>query len=227
MKIRFIGATQLANAIYRFDFEPPVPLRYLAGQFVELHIPHSSDDRGDRRWLSLSSSPTEKVISFTTKIPPKPSSFKRVLRALQPKQEVSISEPMGDFVLPRISDIPLIFVAAGVGISPIRSISKFIIDSADSRKLAVLYVAKDKTQHCYLEEVRQAGAHVTLTTDTLNTKTVVRFCALQQKMIGFTPARIYLSGPEKMVDQQREALIQAAFDPRHIITDAFTGYDSL
>src|ERR1700693_2134326 len=90
-----------AANITTFYFKPESPVRYTAGQYIELTIKHEHpDDRGQKHWFTLSSSPTENYLSITTKFAAeKGSTFKKALRALPPGTELHMSEPMGDFVL--------------------------------------------------------------------------------------------------------------------------------
>jgi len=87
-----------------FYFRPEQPLSYTAGQFTELTIPHKRpDERGLKRWFTLSSSPTSELLSITTKFNnDKSSSFKKALFGLKPGAELTMAEPMGDFVLPKL-----------------------------------------------------------------------------------------------------------------------------
>src|SRR3989344_7668 len=126
-----------------FWFKPERPLAYTAGQFIEMYLPHDNpDERGIKHWFTLSSSPTEELVSITTKLAgAKSSSFKKTLFALRPGVEIKIVEPMGDFVLPKDIGIPLIFVAGGMGITPFRSIIKWLSDRNEKRDITLLYAA--------------------------------------------------------------------------------------
>jgi ferredoxin-NADP reductase len=68
MKITLDYTENIAKNIQTFWFKPDKPVRYVAGQFIELTLPHDNPDkRGIKRWFTLSSSPTEPLISITTK----------------------------------------------------------------------------------------------------------------------------------------------------------------
>src|SRR5690606_27786597 len=123
-------------------FEPEIPIRYIAGQYIELFIPHSNPDkRKERRWFTLSSSPTEDLLAITTRlITPKKSSFKNALNNLRIGDEIKMLPPMGDFVLPKDESLPLIFVAKGIGVTPFRSMLKYLNDSHKKRSIKLIYV---------------------------------------------------------------------------------------
>src|SRR5665213_828787 len=129
-----------SKTIKSFWFEPERPLDYIAGQFIMMSIKHDHpDDRGKEHWFTVSSSPSDApLISITTKFSTPSSSFKTALHKLKPGEHVAISDPMGDFVLPKDRNIPLIFVAGGIGITPFHSIIKWLHDTKQSRDITLL-----------------------------------------------------------------------------------------
>jgi ferredoxin-NADP reductase len=134
---------QLADGITTFWFKPEGRFRYEAGEFTEMYIPHIADERGEKRWFTLSSSPTEPLLGVTTSFSEAlSSSFKQALQRLQPGDNVQLAEPMGDFVLPKDEDIPLVFIAGGLGITPVRSIIQSLIDTGQKRSAQLLHIAK-------------------------------------------------------------------------------------
>src|SRR5438128_2636442 len=137
MKVVFDHTQEtIASSIKSFWFKPTRPVHYTAGQYIELKLPHDKpDNRGERRWFTLSSYPTEPLLSITTKFTDPGSSFKRALLDMKQGQIINMSDPMGDFVLPKDDTIPLIFVAGGIGVTPVRSMIKWLSDKAEKRDI--------------------------------------------------------------------------------------------
>jgi glycine betaine catabolism B len=148
---------QLTPCIRTYWFHTEKPVGQVAGEFTELHVPHPNmDKRGDRRWFTISSSPTEPLIGITTKIASSSgSSFKRALQALQLGHQVSITEPMGDFVLPKDGAIPLIFVAGGLGITPVRSIIQYLLDKNEKRSIQVFRTVPNAGEAIFADTLKQ------------------------------------------------------------------------
>src|SRR5690349_12906121 len=123
MNVIFDHAEDTADHIKTFWFKPEKPVKYTAGQFTEIYLPHdNADNRGQRRWFTVSSSPTDPMVSITTKFATEHgSTFKQTLAALKPGTPLKLADPMGDFVLPKDPSIPLIFVAGGIGVTPMHS----------------------------------------------------------------------------------------------------------
>src|SRR6185437_11513294 len=80
LRLTLIERVEEAKGIYRFSFEYHGFFDFKPGQYLEWTLPlRHSDRRGNRRYLTLSSSPTEHQISFAVRLPEKASHFKEAL----------------------------------------------------------------------------------------------------------------------------------------------------
>src|SRR3989344_3409331 len=139
MKASVVSTETHRNGYFTIYFRPSQKFQYSAGQFIELIIDHKNpDSRGTRRWFTLSSAPHEPVLAVTTKTGPCLSTFKQALLRLNKDDEVEISQAMGDFVLPRSTTIPVLFIAGGIGITPIHSILKSHAHSTEDRHISLI-----------------------------------------------------------------------------------------
>jgi len=121
-----------------FRDEPRIEFR--SGQFMQVVLPHDNpDDRGIRRFFTIASSPTEEGIAIITKVPEPCSSFKRALVALEPGGTLAVTSLRGSFVLPERLNAPCAFLAAGIGITPFRSMVKYMIDTGRHCPATLLY----------------------------------------------------------------------------------------
>lgn len=70
---------KLSHDTYDFIFTPEKPISFISGQYMEWTLEHPKvDDRGNRRYLSFASSPTEPDIRIGVKFADPPSSYKEV-----------------------------------------------------------------------------------------------------------------------------------------------------
>lgn len=226
MKVRFEKSEQVADHIYSFYFAPVIPSEkqhYVAGQFIELRVPHDDrDNRGDRRWFTLSSAPTEDSYAITTKFAAKDgSSFKDALRVLKPGSEVDMAAPIGDFVLPKDPSIPLVFVAGGIGVTPFRSMIAYVHDKAEKRDISLLYAANKQAEVAFEPVLKQLGSGFKAAIDTRLTAETIMAAGKPDE------SYYYLSGPEPMIQALQQSLKEAGVNKRHIQTDFFPGYASL
>lgn len=218
-----------AEGITSFWFSVEHMPTYAAGQFIELYIPHSSKDkRGNKRWFTLSSSPDEPLLSISTKMAPdKPSSFKRALRSLEPKDPVFMSYPMGDFVLPADTTVPIVCIAGGIGVTPFRSMIKTLELRAENRDVTLLYTAKHSNELAFLDLFEHAHIRcVPLAQQAsedwkgeVGSLTVDRIMAEAQK-----GAHFYIAGPEPMVERITKDLQDNGVRRKYLHSDYFPGY---
>lgn len=219
MKATLVSIEQLTPTISTFYFEPEKPLRYTAGQFIELHLPHeSADDRGIRRWFTLSSSPTEKLLAITTKRADKPSTYKHILFDLKVGQTVAISQTMGDFVLPRDTSIPLLFAVISMGITPMRSMLQWLADSGQTRTITTLYAVK-KADIIFEPLLKKMSSKFHLITDRHITTQDITAAASQ-----LDNPLIFISGPEEVVEVVVAELREQGVPYGRLVTDYFPGY---
>jgi glycine betaine catabolism B len=214
----------IAPNIKTFWFRPQSPVRHTAGQFTEIRLPHASKDkRGDKRWFTISSSPTEDLVSITTKFSTNPSSsFKKTLQSLKPGTELNLASPMGDFILPKDPTIPLIFVAGGIGCTPFRSIIKYVLDSGEKRDITLLYAANSEQEVAFMDIFKSLNKKFKILVGERLTAEKIKDLA------NVTSSHyIYLSGPEPMVEALEKDLKRSGVDKRHIHTDFFPGYTSV
>ncbi|MBI1863736.1 oxidoreductase [Candidatus Woesebacteria bacterium] len=113
---------------YDFVFNLVDPPKFNPGQYMEWTLGHQSpDSRGNRRYFTISSSPTEKNIRIAVKFHENGGSFKRRMLEMNVGDKIVASQITGDFTLPKDTGKKLVFVAGGIGITPFRSIIKCCI----------------------------------------------------------------------------------------------------
>jgi len=233
MQALFIRSEKEARFVTTFWFEPERPLRYQAGQFTELSLrDEDAVSKDSRRWFTLSSSPTDKLISITTKTGPAPlGPFKRHLSGLTPGASVGIAEPMGDFVLPRNKDQPLIFVAFGIGITPFHSMVKWLHATDQNRSITLYYAANHIKDAAFVHFFEAAGIELKLILkdsplDAGNTFTRIGADSIYSTPGARDKALIYLSGPEHTVADLYAGLRSLGIPPHRLVTDHFSGYEA-
>lgn len=217
METEFIAAVRETRWAVTFYFKKPPNFTYIAGQFVDVQLPHvPADSRGSRRWFTLSSSPTEPNLSITTNIYSSPSTFKYALMKLRQGDSVKISEPMGDFILPRKTSKPLLFVAGGIGVTPYRSMVQYLIDTAETRDITMIYAAKDKATFAFTDTFdKTTTLHRVI--GTLEPSLVKKHAALLDNPL------VYVSGPEQFVELLYDEL-KNDFGQTQLLRDYFPNY---
>lgn len=234
MLVVFDHAINEALNIRTFYFKSAKPVRYSAGQFIELTVPHNNpDERGVKRWFTLSSSPSQELLSITTKITPEHgSTFKKALLALSAGAELHMSDAMGDFVLPKQEQTPLIFVAGGIGITPFHSMLQWQIDKDEQRPIKFIYAVHTEGEIVFLDTFHKAKQHVTIVVGKPSSAWGGERGRVDAKMIlGLEKptdnSLIYLSGPEPMIESLAKELAATGLRKNQLVTDSFPGYSEL
>jgi glycine betaine catabolism B len=233
MKVIFDHSEDVAFNTKTFWFRADPKPEYLAGQFIEIFLPHANpDSRGQKRWFTLSSSPSERLLSITTKLADKhSSSFKKILFGLKPGTNLTMSEPMGDFVLPKDSNIPLLFVAGGIGITPVRSIIKWLLDNKLRRNIYIIYATHTLEEIAFrdLFDTYNADIDIFLSNPPQNW-TGKRGHLSAKTILSLNTAinpLIYVSGPEELVEKLESELLQEHITPSRLVLDFYPGYKTL
>jgi ferredoxin-NADP reductase/nitrite reductase/ring-hydroxylating ferredoxin subunit len=100
---------------------------YIPGQFAFFDIGGVyNDPKGPIRHFTISSSPTENFIMFTTRI--RDSPYKQRLSTLEEGAKVKVRGPEGQFVLHQDYSKKAIFLSGGIGVTPFRSMIKYATD---------------------------------------------------------------------------------------------------
>ena len=232
MNVTLDHIDQEANNIKTFWFKPERPIDYVAGQYIELTLKHDNpDDRGEKHWFTLSSAPGHELVSITTKYAgdDKSSTFKKALFNLEPGATLQMSEPSGDFVLPKDPNIPLVFVAGGIGLTPFHSIFEWLADHNEHRSITFIYGVRSEEEIIFQPTFERAGIHATIVVSEPSESWGGERGKLSAELVlGLThPAEnalIYMSGPEPMVEALEKDFKDHGIKAEQLVGDFFPGY---
>jgi glycine betaine catabolism B len=217
-------------------FEPPRKLVFNAGQFCMLTVPHGQpDSRGIRRFFSIASSPTEDYLLFATRFQDNVSSFKSALRQLNVGDEVMSVHLEGRFTLPAASQQGLVFIAGGIGVTPFRSMIKYMIDTGIRRPVTLFYANRQADEILFQDVFDQAEKATGLkTVYTLSGDGVpeswqgrrgrIDADMIRQEVPDYLDRLYYVSGPEPMVLAYEKMLSEMGIPRNRIKRDSFQGY---
>lgn len=227
LALKFVRGAREAEGIYSYVFKKPPRFSYKAGQYMEWTLPHmKSDSRGNRRYFSFSSSPSEPELMFSVKHPAEqPSAFKQRLDELKPGETILASYLAGGFSLPKDASKKLAFLAGGIGITPFRSMVKQLLDSGQKRDVVLLYAAESPAELAFgglFKKAESLGLAASFLTDRrIDRPTIATFVP------DYAERTFYISGPYNFVKSMEAALIKMGLPPTRIKTDYFPGYQEL
>ena len=234
--LTLVEKKKLAPAIYELVFSPDRTPAFLPGQFLEWTLSHAHpDERGNRRYFTIASSPTERYLRIGVKIIDASSSYKKALLAFWEKGSLVAGQLGGDFVLPRDTGEKLVFIAGGIGVTPFRSMVKYMIDRKQMRDIVLFYTCVDVSEFVYRDLLEEGEEYGLKTVYVLTKKEAPpvdfkgRVGFINKEMILSEVADIaertyYLSGPPAMVKAYHGLLRSLHIGRRRIKTDYFPGY---
>jgi ferredoxin-NADP reductase len=228
---------EVGKDTFDFIFAPDRKFSFVPGQYMEWTLGHkNTDNRGNRRYFTLASSPTEKDIRMGVRFYPESSSFKNELKALKPGDTIVAGSRAGDFTLPKNKSKKLVFVAGGIGITPFRSMIKYLVDYNEKRDIVLFYSNKKIEDVAYTEVFDGAYEKLGIrTVYTLTDKTVAPVLwrgelghidanMIRRNVPGFLDRTYYISGPNTMVKTFKNTLVKMGIEKSQIITDFFPGF---
>ncbi|QQG43175.1 MAG: RnfABCDGE type electron transport complex subunit D [Candidatus Daviesbacteria bacterium] len=212
--------------LYDFVFKLDRPFNYLSGQFMEwTYALKKLDSRGNRRFFTLASSPTEETLRIGVRFSENGSAFKAQLLEMKKGEKIVASLLSGNFTLPSDLNQKLTFLAGGVGITPFRSMVKYLLDKQEKRDIILLYCVKTNADAIYLKLFNQAKDLGVKTVVKETDKTgVVTKEVIASQIPDFKERLFYLSGPYGMVTSFKKVLSEMGIPASQIKTDYFPGY---
>jgi ferredoxin-NADP reductase/nitrite reductase/ring-hydroxylating ferredoxin subunit len=131
--------------------ENKTPLSYTAGQFAFFDIGGVyNDPKGPIRHFTISSSPTENFIMFSTRI--RDSPYKKRLSTLEEGARVKVRGPEGQFVLHEDYTKTAVFLSGGIGVTPFRSMIKYATDKKLPLKIVMFDSNRNRENILFKEE---------------------------------------------------------------------------
>ncbi len=226
---------QLTKNVYEFIFESPRKISFKPGQYLEWTLPsHKPDSRGNRRYFTISSSPTENEICLGVKFYDNGSSYKKALLALKDREVIDISGPSGEFTLPSDRRKKIVFIAGGIGSTPFRSMAKYLIDIKEKRDIVFLYSNYTKNDIAYSEIFNEAYAlsgmktYYFLTSEKAEGENFqngkISETNIKKMVPDFHERYYYISGAANMVRDMEYMLMRLGIKKNYIKTDFFPGF---
>jgi ferredoxin-NADP reductase len=155
---------------------------------------------------------------------------------MEPSDIIDVQAPNGNFVLDPKQERPAVLIAGGVGITPILSMAKSIIDAGSGREFTVFYGVRNGTEHAFKRELQELEAHP-------NCRLVVCYSGatkedeklegqqyqhqgrvaveLIRNYLDSTNYEFYMCGPPTMMQALSEQLTKWGVAQSNVFTEAF------
>lgn len=243
MKLKLVKKTDEALGTKSFFWETEKEVKWIPGQYYYYTIPSLKypDPRGTTRHFTIASSPTEgNILRLTTKIREE-SGYKKSMDELPLGSVIEGEGPNGTFILDEKETGPQVFIAGGIGITPFRSMIKFIADKNLSTPIFLIYSNSTPEEVAFGKELEGFSASVP------NFKlaiTISRPDEGKEKWTGLTgrvdenllrsqfetwnldfkTPTFWVCGPPPMIDAMEIVLGKTGITSDRVRSEKFTGY---
>jgi ferredoxin-NADP reductase len=208
-------------------------VRYRSGQFFFITIKVHGKEAIHH--FSFSSSPTDKgYIEFTKRITS--SDFSQALDVMQPGTWAHLRGPEGNFTLPQ-KQRHLAFLSGGIGITPLRSMLRYIAAKRLPYDVALLYGNNSFEDIAFRQELDDlAASHPNLRVEYMLSGSnlppdwkgkpgFINRDLVGELILDSKERLFYISGPPRMVITLEAELDALGIPSAQIKRDSFTGYD--
>ena len=236
-ELEFLSKEQVAEDAYSFFFQRTPDIDFTAGQFMRLalNLPEPSE-KGNGRFFSIASSPTEKDHLMIT-VRTSSQIYKKTLLNLKKYEKVQITLPFGAFTLSSDDKITHVFLAGGIGITPFRSMVRYAFDSKLKIPIVLFTSFKRVEDIVFQKEFRDIAANNNwfqlIETITQPKESKINWTGnvgridekiIQKYVTDLTSAIFYIAGPPLMVDAMKNMVTNIGVDANRIRIEKFTGY---
>lgn len=196
--------------ISSFRLKPEQEIKFIPGQWMYVRLSPEL-----KHHFTISASPTENFLQFTTKNTG--SDYKKVLWEKKIGDQVEINGSFGSFLLDTNDLSPRLFIAGGIGITPFRSMIKFLSDKLIALDYKLIYSVKNKSEAAFKDIITEtifeseAQGH-------LNDQRI-------KALVPDWDQRVWwICGPPTMVEAMVTLAQKMGILPEKIKSEEFTGY---
>ena len=139
---------------FRFRLSDPETISFRPGQYMQLLTPAYDGNEEVYRAYSIASDPAEvDMVEFVIRLVPGGICTTYCFNHLNEGDEMSMNGPYGDFYL-RDTEAPMLFVAGGSGMAPLKSILHDMKNTGNKREVTYFFGANEVRELFYMDDMR-------------------------------------------------------------------------
>lgn len=208
-----------------------LPFEYLPGQFITVTVPNGESTA--RRSYTIASSPTQRdYIEVTVKHAPGGVVSGYLHSAVDAGNLLDLSGPAGSFVFTGRECKCILLIAAGVGITPLMSVLRYLLDSSWSGDVFLVYGCRTPEDIIFREELdylnrRHANLQVVITLSEVKeaewpgSRGRITKDLLAASVPDLPSRYAHICGPVPMMEATKKILAEVAIPADRIKTEAF------
>jgi len=210
---------------------------FRAGQHADFVFPRPcmGSESDNSRTFSLASSPHDKEpIMIAMRM--RQTAFKDALKAAALGTKFIVSRPRGSFTLHTDITRPAVFIAGGIGITPIRSILQWATQERLPHKLYLFYSNRETDDAAFIEDLESMtvqNPNFTFVPTITRHKALARPYEkshvnremLTRHLLGLNGPIYYIAGPSRMVNAITNMLNSSGVNEDDMRTEEFGDYN--
>lgn len=227
----------VAERTMAFQLEKPTGFTFKPGQWIDITLVHpfEVDAGGKVRGFSIASAPADDFLLVATRM--RDTAFKQEFGKMPLGSEVEITMPGGSFNLHKNPERAAIFLAGGIGVTPVRSILRHAAHEKLEHKIVFFFINSTPERAPFLKELED------LQRENTHYKLVATMTRMEESKEAWNGERgkvdqavlekytrdakspiYYVVGPPGMVRATQKMLEEAGCDSDDIRTEGFGGY---
>jgi glycine betaine catabolism B len=209
----------------------PMPFTFVPGQF--LNVAFSIGGARMNRSYSISSSPTQReYVELSVRREPRGAVSRHIVDLLRVGNQIEAGGPVGKFTFTGTEADSIVLVSAGVGITPMMSITRYLTERSWVGDIFFIYTCRTPADFIFANEVAalqrvnpKLRVAVTMSrpegTDWKGPRGRMTKEWLTQTVPDLASRRIHLCGPPSMMDSTKALLTELGVPPDQVKTEAF------
>ena len=222
-EVRGLGA-EVANL--RLELPGCPALDYLPGQYMNVHL-----DDGTHRSFSMASMPDARRVDFHVRRIPGGRFTDTQLRRLRPGDVLDVELPLGTFRFHSEDYRPILMVATGTGLAPVKSMLESLMGDHDCPPVSLYWGMRESADLYFDDEIRRWSPRLyefqyVPVLSRASTQWSGARGHVQQAVIAdladLSEHSIYLCGSPAMIHDAKQLFLAHGANLDHIYTDAFS-----
>lgn len=225
MKVELINKAAEVGDVVSYQLQPEQNVEWQAGQYGHYIMDIADPDKeGNDRYFTISSAPHEGYLQITTRV--RQTSFKQALDSLPLGGTFELESVDGDFVV-EDAEAQYVFLAGGIGITPMRSILVDLDHAGKPLNVNLLYGNRNQDIVFKDELSKLADRHAEFKLNLLVDPEQINEDTIKQYVPDLSTPIFYVSGPKPMVEALAGTLKNMGIAEERIKLDDFPGYESI
>ena len=228
IEARVVDVCMLGPDVRRLSIALPqtFELKFNAGQYMNVLL-----GDGERRSFSMACAAAGPTLDFHIKRVPGGRYTDHMLSALKAGDRLDVELPLGSFRLHAEDYRPLVMVATGTGLAPVKAILESLMDDPDCPPVWLYWGARTEADLYLHDEIQQWGARlyefqyvpVLSRPDSgwTGRRGYVQH-AVCEDLADLSEHAFYLCGSPAMIDEARRLFLENGASIDHLYTDSFT-----